>query len=73
MKKLSNREKEVMDLMIKGMSNNEIAEELFISIHTVKAHLASSYEKLGTANRVLGAIRYFELCKKSEQMQLSEK
>lgn len=56
MEKLTNREKNICNLIIKGLSNKEIAEELYISVHTVKANLEHIYEKLKISNRVLLAI-----------------
>lgn len=46
-KKLSNREREVFQLIAEGFSTNQIAEMLFISISTVKSHRAKIMEKLG--------------------------
>jgi len=48
---LSEREFEVLILTLDGKSNSEIAEELFISISTVKFHLRNTYGKLGVNNR----------------------
>ena len=53
---LTNREKSILKLLVEGKSNKEIASELFISVHTVKANLEKIYEKLGINNRVLVAI-----------------
>lgn len=50
------REKEVLALILKGYKNNEIAKELFITNHTVKAHLAKIYDKIGVNNKVQAAI-----------------
>lgn len=44
---LSNREREVIGLLAKGHSNNEIGEVLFISCNTVRNHLANAYSKIG--------------------------
>ena len=44
--KLTNREKEVADLMAKGMNSQSIAEQLFISSHTVKVHRKNIFKKL---------------------------
>ena len=52
---LSKRELDVLSLIAQGLSNQEIAEELFISISTVKTHTSNIYSKLGTKNRA-GAI-----------------
>ena len=51
MKVLSLREREICKLLLQGKSNKEIAEELFIGLGTVKAHLNKIYKKLGTNNR----------------------
>ncbi len=48
---LTQREREVLSLMIKGMSNVEIAERLVISPSTAKFHVSSVLAKLGVASR----------------------
>ncbi|MGB0732964.1 MAG: response regulator transcription factor [Pontibacterium sp.] len=48
---LSRRELEVLALTSQGKSNADIAEELFLSQHTVKTHLYNLYRKLGVVNR----------------------
>ena len=48
---LSARETEVLALLSQGMSNSEIAAELFIGIETVKTHLSTIYRKLGVERR----------------------
>ena len=50
--KLSERERQVMALMIKGMHNRHIAKELGISPRTVEVHKARVMEKLGARNLV---------------------
>ncbi|MBB6210807.1 response regulator transcription factor [Novispirillum itersonii] len=49
---LSPRQKEVLTLIAKGMSNKEIARVLDTALPTVKNHVANIFEKLGTTNRV---------------------
>lgn len=49
---LTSREREIADHIARGMKNSEIADELFISIDTVKRHLANIYAKTGAKNRV---------------------
>jgi NarL family two-component system response regulator LiaR len=48
---LTEREREVLALMIEGLNNREIAERLIISSSTVKNHVSSILEKLGTTSR----------------------
>jgi len=48
---LSMREKEVASLLLKGFSNNEISDCLYISLNTVKTHTRNIYIKTSTANR----------------------
>jgi DNA-binding NarL/FixJ family response regulator len=58
---LSRRQRDVLRLVAAGRSNVEIADELFISVNTVKFHLRSIFRQLGIANRVQAAQRYAEL------------
>jgi two-component system response regulator DesR len=48
---LTEREREVLDLIAVGSTNKEIAEELFLSHHTVKEHTSALYRKLNARNR----------------------
>jgi len=49
---LSDRELQIVRIIAKGLTNQEIAAELFVSLSTVKTHLASIQHKLGVRNRV---------------------
>jgi LuxR family maltose regulon positive regulatory protein len=49
---LTTREVEIFRLYIDGLTSREIAEELFISFHTVRTHLRNIYNKLDVHNRV---------------------
>jgi len=48
---LSEREIEVLKLAAKGISNKDIAEQLFLSPRTVQSHLGNIFNKLGVASR----------------------
>ncbi len=50
-RKISKRELEVLQLMADGKSNQEIADELFVSIPTIKTHAANLFEKLDAKRR----------------------
>jgi ATP/maltotriose-dependent transcriptional regulator MalT len=54
---LTNREIDVLRLVAAGLSNEQIAEKLHLSRHTVHAHLTNIYSKLGTTTRA-AATRY---------------
>jgi DNA-binding NarL/FixJ family response regulator len=57
---LTEREEEVLRTVARGHTNAEIAEELYISMSTVKTHLASLMQKLGARNRVEVAMWAYE-------------
>ncbi|MBA2611055.1 MAG: DNA-binding response regulator [Bacteroidetes bacterium] len=48
---ISKRELDVLELMSAGLSNNEIAEKLFVSLNTVKTHSSKLFEKLDVKRR----------------------
>jgi LuxR family maltose regulon positive regulatory protein len=49
---LSEREIEVLNLMVSGISNAEMASRLFVSVNTVKKHITNIFNKLGVKNRL---------------------
>jgi DNA-binding NarL/FixJ family response regulator len=58
--RLTEREQEVLRLVAAGMSNAEIAEQLFLGLETVKSHVRSILAKLGVRDRVQAVIVAFE-------------
>jgi len=55
--RLSDRELEILKLTAKGMSNKDIAERLFLSVRTVKAHLSNIFNKMAVASRTEAIVK----------------
>lgn len=58
LEELSEREIEVLRLIAEGKSNSQISNELFITVNTVRFHLANIYQKLSVSNRTEAANYY---------------
>jgi len=58
---ISKREHEVLALISKGLSNQEIADKLFVSLNTVKTHSSNIFQKLGVSRRTQAVQRAKEL------------
>ena len=54
---ITKREEEVLQLIAEGLSTTEVATRLFISVKTVKNHLASVYQKLDSRDRTQAVVR----------------
>ena len=54
---LTKKELDIVKCVLLGLSNEEIGKRLFISVHTVKAHLEAIYEKFEVTNRVQAVIK----------------
>ncbi|WP_241002967.1 LuxR C-terminal-related transcriptional regulator, partial [Streptomyces sp. CB01881] len=57
---ITEREREVLVLIGRGMSNSEISEQLYISVATTKSHVARLLAKLDARDRVQLAIAAYE-------------
>jgi DNA-binding NarL/FixJ family response regulator len=58
---LTEREQEVLNWLVQGASNEQIAGHLFITIATVKAHLTAIFEKLGVTSRTQAIVKALKL------------
>lgn len=56
--RLSVRETEVLELGAQGMTRGQMAEQLGVTVSTVKYHLASAYRKLSVTNRSEAVARF---------------
>ncbi|MEM7761583.1 MAG: response regulator transcription factor [Cyanobacteria bacterium P01_A01_bin.40] len=58
---LTEREQEVLLLLVEGASNRKISEQLYITVATVKAHLTSIFEKFDVNSRTQAIVKAFRL------------
>jgi NarL family two-component system response regulator LiaR len=58
---LTPREREVLALMVEGLTNPEIATRLMVSVSTARAHVSNIFSKLGVSNRAEAVARAFRL------------
>lgn len=54
---LTQREMDILKLVTRGLSNKDIAEELFLSMRTVQGHLRSIFSKVGVGSRTEAVVR----------------
>ena len=54
---LTEREFEVLKYMVEGLSNPEIADKIFVSACTVKAHACHIFEKMNVQNRIQAVVK----------------
>lgn len=57
---LTQREREIMQLIVQGLSNRQIGLALGIAEHTVEKHLSNVYRKLNVTNRMSAVFAHFE-------------
>jgi DNA-binding CsgD family transcriptional regulator len=54
---LSVSERRVLTMVATGATNREVAEDLYVTVHTVRKHLENTYRKLGVTNRTAAALQ----------------
>jgi len=59
--RLTRSEREVLSLVAQGLRNREVANQLFVSVNTVKTHLQHIFKKLGVSNRREAAQAYHSI------------
>ncbi|MBO1510242.1 EAL domain-containing protein [Metabacillus bambusae] len=59
---ISNREMDVFRLIVNGLSNKEISDQLFISEHTVKNHITHIFQKLTVNDRLQAMAKVYQTC-----------
>ena len=57
---LTKREKELIELLILGKTNNEIAKDMIVSVHTIKAMLEKLYIKYNVHNKMQLGVKYIK-------------
>ncbi len=67
-KRISRREMEILSLISESMTNEEIAQKLFLSTKTVKTHIRNIFEKTDIRNRVEAALLYTRYQQESENI-----
>lgn len=72
MQRLTARELEVLRRTATGGTNADVAEELGVSIHAVKFHLASIFRKLDVHNRTEAAVAFLRETQVAEQVARSD-
>jgi DNA-binding NarL/FixJ family response regulator len=58
---LTRREEEILGCVVRGLINKEIADELSVSVETIRVHLKSIYEKLHVRSRTEAALKAYPL------------
>lgn len=61
LERLTARERDVFDLLVRGLSNTQIAEALYVEPTTVKTHVAHALAKLRLSDRVAAVLYAYEL------------
>ena len=72
-RRLTEREREVLEHLVQGKSNAAIAQALWIQVSTVKAHLTSVFKKLGVTNRVEAIVKVKDCAKINQRIAASFK
>ena len=66
---ISERESAVLNLVIQGNTNSAIADQLYISVNTVKNHLKNIFKKMGVSSRAQAVAKYLETSKENQNVK----
>jgi diguanylate cyclase (GGDEF)-like protein/PAS domain S-box-containing protein len=66
---ISSREMDVFQLLVNGLSNKEISDELFISEHTVKNHFTHIFQKLAVSDRLQAMAKVYQSCIEGDNLR----
>ncbi|MEK4009291.1 LuxR C-terminal-related transcriptional regulator [Paenibacillus sp. FSL H3-0333] len=66
--RFTTRENDILDGLLTGLNNKQIAEKLFISTHTVKNHITKIYEKLGVHSRSQAISQIYQATGKKDSL-----
>ncbi len=58
---LTHRQRDVMELVARGLTSKDIARDLGISFHTARNHIRDSYARLGVGDRVSATVAWMRL------------
>ena len=58
---ISKREYEILELIAQGLSNQEIASKMFLSVHTIKTHITNLFTKLDVKRRTQAVVKAREM------------
>jgi DNA-binding CsgD family transcriptional regulator len=69
---LSGKQRQIFEKLLKGRDNDQIAEEMNVTISTIKGHLQEVYLKLGVPNRCVAIIQYRDTYYKMKKVALKK-
>lgn len=69
---LTDKQRQIFEKLLKGINNEQIADEMGLATSTIKGHLQEVYLKLGVPNRYVAVIQYRDTYYKMKKMSLKK-